>query len=91
MLDMRITFNFNMGTQGNIMQNRMKIMEFIQWIYDAEFKQKINIKERGPKFGVKLIKMENVGRRETHWSKKKLYNYLLNKVNLKLLFLIMWD
>lgn len=27
--------------------------------------EKINIKERGPKFGVKLIELENVGR-ETH-------------------------
>lgn len=41
---------------------------YIQWIYDAEFKQKMNIKERGPKSGVKLIEMENVGRGETHWS-----------------------
>lgn len=36
MLDMRITCNFNMGTQGNIMQNRMKIMEFISNEYTMQ-------------------------------------------------------
>lgn len=36
-------------------------------MYDAEFKQKkINIKERCPKLGVKVIWIENVGKGETH-------------------------
>lgn len=56
-----------MGTQGNTMQNRMKIMEFISNEYMMQnLNKKMNIKERGPKSGVKLIEMENVGRGETH-------------------------